>query len=237
MATLDTLLKIRDIAISKMDEIIKNFAEKTDAIGAEDQSATVAPVSVVAVAPPAPTARTVEVLETKTRKGWKGGVNKSQLIRDYFAKHGKDSRPRDVLEYLKADHGISVSPVLVSIIKSQIGGKTVKTKKDKATKTKARAVRHKASDLPLTALCADLLKNSRDGFKLSEIVTKAVKAGYKYSGKRGREGIVQNVYQALRTLRERKTHPGYVGEVSVIIHDEASKRWRLNPKAKRKTAA
>ena len=236
MATLDTLLKIRDIAISKMDEIIRNFAEKTDVAGAEDQSVTVAPTS-VAMAPAVAAVKTVEVSETKIRKGWKGGVNKSQLIRDYFAKHGKDSRPRDVLEYLKTDHGITVSPVLVSIIKSQVGGKTVKTKKVKAPKAKAKATRQKTSDLPLTALCVELLKNSRDGFKLSEIVTKAEKAGYKYSGKRGREGIVQNVYQALRTLRERKTHPGYVGEVSVIIHDEASKRWKLNPKAKMKTAA
>jgi len=237
MATLDTLLKIREIAISKMDEIIRNFAEKTDVQGTEEQSSPPAETSAVAVVPAASAPKTVEVSETKIRKGWKGGVNKSQLIRDYFAEHGKDSRPRDVLAYLKADHGIIVSPVLVSIIKNQIGGKSVKTKKFKAPKAKAKTVRHRASDLPLTALCVELLKNSRDGFKLSEIVTKAERAGYKYSGKRGREGIVQNVYQALRTLRERKTHPGYVGEVSVIIHDEASKRWRLNPKAKRKTAA
>ena len=224
MATLDTLLKIREIAISKMDEIIRNFAEKS----------TDAPFEASAVVETTPAK--AEVVESKVRKGWKGGVNKSRLIRDYFAKHGKNSRPRDVLEYLKNDHGVTVSAVLVSIIKKQIGGKNIETKKVKA-KAKAKEVKVRASDLPLTALCVEVLRNSTDGLKLSEIATKASKAGYMYSGKRGREGIVQNVYQALRTLRKKASHPGYVGEISVIIHDEASKRWRLNPKAKRKTAA
>lgn len=43
----------------------------------------------------------------------KDGVNKSQLIRDTFAKLGRRARPRDVIEVLAKD-GIHVSRALVT---------------------------------------------------------------------------------------------------------------------------
>ena len=92
------------------------------------------------------------------------------------------------------------------------------------------------SDLPLPAILTRVFKGSRNGYKLAELPDLVQKAGYKYGGDRGRDGIVQNIYQALRILKKKKTHPGWVGETPVVIHDAESQRWKLNPKAKREVA-
>ena len=172
----------------------------------------------------------------KARAGREGGVNKSELIRTYFEKHGKDTRPRDVIEALKKD-GVEVGAALVSIVKSKIGGTTatkkvsLKTTKEKPTTVVAKA--KKGSDLPLPAVCLDVLYKNKDGLKLGDLANKVEEAGYKYGGDKGHKGLVQNVYQCLYSLSKEKTHPGFEGTDPVVLHDESSKRYMLNPKAKR----
>lgn len=168
----------------------------------------------------------------KARAGRDGGVNKSELIRAYFEKHGKDSRPRDVIEALKKD-GIEVGAALVSIVKSKIGGTVSKKVSLKTKATKVRTKKTGGSDLPLPAVCLDVLSKNKDGLKLGDLANKVEEAGYKYGGDKGHKGLVQNVYQCLYGLAKEKTHPGFEGTDPVVLHDESSKRYTLNPKAKR----
>lgn len=167
----------------------------------------------------------------KARAGRGGGVNKSELIRAYFEKHGKDSRPRDVIEYLGKE-GVEVGAALVSIIKTKLGAApskkvSLKTKESPAAKSK------KGSDLPLPAVCLEVLSKNKDGLKLGDLANKVEEAGYKYGGDKGHKGLVQNVYQCLYSLSKEKSHPGFEGTDPVVLHDETSKRYVLNPKAKR----
>lgn len=160
----------------------------------------------------------------KALKSKKEGVSKSQVIRDFFAKK-PDARNKDAIEFL-AGKGVNVTAELVSSVRARIGGKVKSAKAKKARK----------SDLPLPAIVTKVLKGSREGHKLAELADLVLKAGYQYSGGRGRTGVLQNVYQAVKGLREEKTHPGWVGEIPVVVHDVESKRWKLNPKAKRDVA-
>lgn len=225
-------------AQNRLEKIYKNYLSKMEAVytrltsrqgGAKEASAT-------AKAP-------------KTPKVKKEGLNRSQLIRDYFEKHGIDSRPKDVIVALKEQHSIEVAPALVSIIKGKLSttkapkakkAPKVKAAKVKATKekvAKAPKTEVKESKLPLPALCEKILSSSREGYKLGDVAELVAKAGYEYTGEKGHKGLVQNVYQALYNLCREKKHPGYEGETAVVIHDETSKRYRINPKAKKKTAA
>jgi hypothetical protein len=157
------------------------------------------------------------------------GVNKSEMIRKYFEKHGMKVKNKDIVEYARKAHKIDLAPSLVSIIR----GTMAEPKNGKAKKEAHLA------GLPMTALAVVLLQKNRgrDGLKLSEITDLVIKSGYKYSGDKGREGITQNVWQALNNLSKKTAHPGYDGEVSVILKDAASHRYRLNPKAKRRKVA
>jgi hypothetical protein len=170
----------------------------------------------------------------KARAGRDGGVNKSELIRAYFEKHGKDSRPRDVIEALKKD-GIEVGAALVSIVKTKIGGSATVAKKVpmKTKEVSTKAKKTGSSDLPLPAVCLDVLTKNKDGLKLGDVANKVEEAGYKYGGDKGHKGLVQNVYQCLYSLSKEKTHPGFEGTDPVVLHNESSKRYTLNPKAKR----
>ena len=167
---------------------------------------------------------------TKVRSGRDGVTNRSELIRAYFEKNGLESRPRDVIEAIKKSNNVDVAPALVSIIKHKLGGsakKVVKTKAKVATKPKSN------SDLPLPAVCLDVLSKNKDGLKLGDLANKVVEAGYKYGGEKGHKGLVQNVYQCLYSLSKEKHHPGFEGTDPVVLHDETSKRYMLNPKAKK----
>jgi hypothetical protein len=157
------------------------------------------------------------------------GVNKSEMIRKYFEKHGMEVKNKDIVEYARKSHKIDLAPSLVSIIRKTM---------DEPKNGKAKKETHLAG-LPMTALAVALLQKNRgrDGLKLSEITDLVIKSGYKYSGDKGREGITQNVWQALNNLSKKTAHPGYDGEVSVILKDAASHRYRLNPKAKRRKVA
>jgi hypothetical protein len=168
----------------------------------------------------------------KARAGRGGGVNKSELIRAYFEKHGKDSRPRDVIEYLGKD-GVEVGAALVSIIKTKLGAAPSKKVSLKTKESPAVSKSKKGSDLPLPAVCLEVLSKNKDGLKLGDLANKVEEAGYKYGGDKGHKGLVQNVYQCLYSLSKEKSHPGFEGTDPVVLHDETSKRYVLNPKAKR----
>ena len=170
----------------------------------------------------------------KARAGRGGGVNKSELIRAYFEKHGKDSRPRDVIEYLGKD-GVEVGAALVSIIKTKLGAAPSKkvSLKTKESTAVAKSKKSSGSDLPLPAVCLEVLSKNKDGLKLGDLANKVEEAGYKYGGDKGHKGLVQNVYQCLYSLSKEKNHPGFEGTDPVVLHDETSKRYMLNPKAKR----
>jgi hypothetical protein len=166
-----------------------------------------------------------KVNSTKPRMGKSGGMNKSELIRAHFAKHGLETRPRDVIEAL-SKNGIAVTAAHVSIEKHKLSGGS-KPKKVKVEKTL-----RKSGD-PLPAVVQSVLAKNKDGLKLSDLSDKVKEAGYQYSGKKGDEGLKQNVYQCLYSLAKEKHHPGYDGTDPVVLHDETSKRYMLNPNAKR----
>lgn len=84
------------------------------------------------------------------RKRASGGPNKSQAIRDYFAKN-RNAKPMEVIEAL-VKQGIEVSHALVGNVKYGRGKKTVKAKK----KT-SRVGRPPGADLT----AADLLEAKR----------------------------------------------------------------------------
>lgn len=169
--------------------------------------------------------------EIKVRAGKNGGPNKSQLVRSYFEKHGLDVRPKDVIEAIKKAEKIEVEPALVSIIKKKLGG-AKKVKAKTASKTKV-SVAKTSSVLPLRAICLEVLGKNKDGLKLGDLANKVVEAGYKYGGEKGHKGVVQNVFQCLYSLSKEKHHPGFEGTNPVVFHDESSKRYSLNPNAKR----
>jgi hypothetical protein len=161
------------------------------------------------------------------------GVNKSEMIRKYFEKHGMECKNKDIVDYALKTYKVDLNPSLVSIIRATMAEH--KGKKTKAPKQSKESL----AGLPMTALTVAILQKSRgrDGLKLSEITDLVIKSGYKYSGGKGREGITQNVWQALNNLSRKTAHPGYDGEVAVILKDAASHRYRLNPKAKRRKVA
>ena len=169
--------------------------------------------------------------EIKARAGRNGGPNKSQLVRSYFEKHGLDSRPKDIIEAIKKVENIEVDPALVSIVKKKLGGvkKEVKAKTPVVAKTTTKTT----SALPLRAICLEVLCKNKDGLKLGDLANKVIEAGYKYGGEKGHKGIVQNVFQCLYSLSKEKHHPGFEGTDPVVVHDETSKRYALNPNAKR----
>jgi hypothetical protein len=232
------LERIRD----EVNAFISSLTEKaeTEAVTAE----VVEKAVVVASEAPAATGTVLSNGQAKSRKSGKGGVNKSELIRNYFEKHGMESRNKDLIDAIRKSKDVELNPTLVSIIRKSMGSKRVsKTRAQKMSlKVAKKAGKARESDLaglPMTALCARILQKTRgrEGLKLAEIADLVIQSGYKYAGSKGREGVVQNVYQALHNLSKKTAHPGYEGQVAVILKDETSHRYRLNPKAKFKNVA
>ncbi len=212
---------------------IKDFHSKTENLINEIFSSHKPEKKLVKASKTKVVAKTVKTTEKaeKPRAGRDGGPNRSELIRAYFKKHGNDSRPRDVIEALKKE-GIEVAPALVSIIKNKLNGGATVSKKEKTVAKKASKTLVKSGD-PLPAVVQSVLEKNKDGLKLSDLTNKVEEAGYQYSGKKGHDGLKQNVYQCLYSLCKEKHHPGYEGTDPVVLHDETSKRYMLNPKAKR----
>lgn len=236
MSALQVLEKIRDEAIAKMNSFISSMAEKSEETEVLEEEV----VEEVAAETPAATGAVPSNGQAKARKGRKGGVNKSELVRNYFEKHGMECRNKDLIDFIRKSKGVEINPTLVSIIRKNMDSKRVGKARVKKAAPKAGKVRKADfSGLPMTALCATILKKTRirEGLKLAEIADLVIQSGYKYTGSKGREGVVQNVYQALHNLSKKTSHPGYEGEVAVILKDETSHRYRLNPKAKVKKVA
>lgn len=160
-------------------------------------------------------------------------VSGSAIIRHYLERNPGASN-EEVVKELKKTRKIEVRPTLVSSVRAILKKKGMKTSKIKR-KAKGKKAR---KGLPMPALVVRALERGpRDGMKLREMTEKVVASGYEYHGSKGWEGIAQNVYQAVHALSKTVSHPGYEGKTPVILHDEASKRWRLNPKAVKKDVA
>lgn len=242
--------------IDKVQKMIRSALELLEKISATPESEKIekaekvveAAATASEAAEAASVAEAVPAAEAPASEG--DGVNRSEKIREYFTKHGMAVRNKEVIDYIKKTYNTEVGPAHVSIIrKNMSGGKATKAKtKAKASikaKTKAKVkakattkvsakVKSDLGKLPMGTLCASLLKKhgSRDGLKLSELTDLVIKSGYPYKGDKGRDGVLQNVYQALHSLSREGSHAGYKGETPVIVKDPASKRYKLNPKAK-----
>ena len=249
VAVLEKLREIRDGAIEKMNKLITSIEAK-DAETVEETTAGASKEAVKAekkeALSEAPSAKsTVETNgEARSRKGWGGGLNKSELVRKYFEKHGLEVRNVDLIASIKKIHGVDVGAANVSIVRKQLG-KAPKATKAKVVKAKAKTKVGKVTvkkatglkGLPMPALCVEILKKApSEGLKLGELAELVDSSGYEYTGDKGHSGMVQNVYQAVHNLSMSKTHPGYKGKVAVVIHDKTSKRYRMNPKAKKDVA-
>jgi hypothetical protein len=161
------------------------------------------------------------------------------MIREYLEGH-PDASNDEVVKEIRRSRKVEVKPTLVSSImailkkKKKKGASKAKSfqKVDKREKKKGR------TGLPMPSLVVRVLEKSpREGLKWHETTDKVIAAGYDYRGTKGYEGIAQNVYQALHALSKMVPHRGYKGKTPVVLHDEMSQRWKLNPKAVKKNVA
>jgi len=162
-------------------------------------------------------------------------VSSSSLIREYLEKNPK-AENEEVVGELKKSHKVDVRPTLVSSVRAILKRKGFKTGRISA-KTTAKEKKDRKG-LPMPALVVRVLERAgRDGMKLREMTDKVIAAGYEYQGNKGWEGIAQNVYQAVHSLSKTIPHAGYEGKTPVVLHDSASKRWKINRKAVKKKVA
>jgi hypothetical protein len=170
--------------------------------------------------------------------------NMSQAIKAYFDAHGTDAKPKEVIEAL-GKQGLTVSVGLVSSIKTKLrkDGAPAKrrgTSNDSAKRSKS-ATAAADSSLPLPAIVQDALSDNPDGLKLDELAVECINRGYVYTGKaKGAaksKAISQNVYQTVNDLMKKKDRRGFANDAPVVIRDETSHRYKLNPKSKKKGAA
>jgi hypothetical protein len=52
------------------------------------------------------------------RRSTGGTISKSQAVRDYLAQH-PNAKPKEIAPAVKAEHGLEVSPQMISMIKSK----------------------------------------------------------------------------------------------------------------------
>lgn len=243
MVALEQLKRIREMAINKMNEIIRvaegRFEARDDGFLEEPKAETE-----VLVATEEPLAET-EVVEvpsepkaTRPRRGEKGGVNKSALIRDYFEKHS-EAKNSEVIEYMKKVYNLEAMPSLVSTVKVHMK-KPKKAGRPKKAETKAKGRRGRKSKggLPMVACVTRVLSKSKSkqGSRAEDILEGVKKLGYVYSGDKGDAGFLNCVYQALHDLSKDKARSGWKGSGPVLLHDKETHTWKLNPRAERKIA-
>lgn len=225
------LVDIYEDAIAKADNLAEKFG-----IEGEGEESTSSPVT------KPQTVRRASVRQTKVAApGERGGM--SQAIKAYFEANGTDAKPKEVIEALKGQ-GFNVSVGLVSSIKTKLrqSGAPAKKRGRSAAASKAPKATSASSDgLPLPAIVQDALAANPDGLKLEELAIECIKRGYVYTGKaKGparNKAISQNVYQTVNDLMKTKDRRGFANDVPVVIRDETSHRYRLNPKSKKKGAA
>lgn len=230
MVALEQLKRIREMAINKMNEIIRvaegRLESREDGFLEEPKEETRAEETVEVPSEPK---------ATRPRRGEKGGVNKSALIRAYFDKH-KDAKNSEVIAYMKKAHNIEVKPSLVSTVKIETAKKGGRPKAE--TKAKGKRGRKPRGGLPMVACVTRVLSKSKSkqGARAEDILAGVKKLGYVYSGDKGDAGFLNCVYQALHDLCKEKDHAGWKGSGPVLLHDKETHTWKLNPRAERKTA-
>jgi hypothetical protein len=250
LSTLEQLEKIRDMAINKMNEIIgRERKPAVETVITETEVATEAvassefePEAQEAVAASEEAGTPPEPKATKPRpvgrRGRNGEVNKSGLIREYFAKCPQ-ARNQEVIEYVKEKHKIELQPSLVSTVKLSMNipkSKRGRVKGKVAARAVAKAKRNRRKDgLTAVACVTKVVAKSKGGLRIDDVVS-GVKKLYDYSGKQGEQGLKNVIYQALYALSLKKERRGWEGSAPVILHDDERHTWKLNPKAKRKIA-
>lgn len=153
----------------------------------------------------------------------KGGINRSELVREYLAKH-RDAGAGEVISHLKDKHATSVTPALVYSIKAKMPKRGRKPDSDKGE--------------PMVACVMKALAKLKEGAKLKDVAKFVKKSGkYHYAGSKGEEGFLYTVYQALHALHQSKKRRGWEGRAPVVLHDKENHTWKLNPNAKREFAA
>lgn len=207
MSILNSLEKIRNDFVADMDKVIADFS-KLRSVKVEKK---------------------IKSTKTRTRsiKGVKKeGINKSNAIREYISEF-PNCQNKDVVSGLREKFKIEVNPAHVSIVRKNM--EKGKTKKVKSVKVKTK---QDLTGVPMTSLCAKILRNHKQGLKLKQIAEIVKNSGYHYEGSKGFDGLRQNVYQALNNLAKTGKHRGYEGQDPVVLKDKEKHLYLLNPKAK-----
>lgn len=197
------------------------------------EATTEATTKVEESSPPEPVATKPRPISHREKDG---KVSKSKLIRDFFDRH-PDASNKDLIVFYKEKHKIEIKPQLVSTVKASMGiPKSKRRGRPAKDRTHARvAVASAKRGLPMPACLTKVIAKSKQGLRINEIL-KGLKKLYTYSGKQDEDGLKNVAYQGLYALSKKKPHRGWKGDVPVILHDEESHTWRMNPKAERKTA-
>ena len=168
------------------------------------------------------------IAETKAaqKKFLSGGgskVNKSEKIREVF-RSTPTAKNKEVVAKL-GDQGIEVTDGLVSIIKKKFfadkgkPAKKTRAKKGGRTASAKKTASKKQPRGDLKVIIKKILgkPSHKQGLKLADLTEEIVKAGYKTTSKKGRDGLPQIVYQTLRIMQEGK----------MVVHNRKSHRYRL----------
>lgn len=146
-----------------------------------------------------------------------GEVNKSELVRDYFKKHGDNVRNKDVVEGIKKESGVEVAASMVSFIKARTAQKASAAKKG-APKKKSEPKVWTSKAISGSALIREYLE--KNGLESSnEEVVASVK---KTKGVDVKPTLVSSV----RALLKRK---GYKTSRVSVVKVGAKKRARKGP--------
>jgi hypothetical protein len=155
-----------------------------------------------------------------------GEVNKSELVRSYFKKHGTDVRNKEVIEGIKKESGIEVAASMVSFIKSKLPEKGKSEKKEASKKPEASKVwtskavsgssliRDYLEERGLESSNDDVVSNIKKtkGIDVKPTLVSSVRAMLKRKGHKTSKVATVKV-AARKSLRKGPTMPAVVVEV------------------------
>lgn len=167
---------------------------------------------------------------TKISTKQKGKINKSDLIRDFFEKN-PDSKNKEVIDYVNKNYKIKLHPALVSSVKKKLQ-ETSGIKEVPAKKNEKKSVVKKSDSLSMTECVTKIMSRSKKGLDADQVFEK-VKDLYNYTGSKGEEGFKNIVYQALYNLSLKKNRRGWKDSSPILLHDDSSHTWKINPEAKK----
>jgi len=218
-ATLDQLEKERSFH-KEMVGILDNTIAETKAAQKKFLSGGGSKVSI-----PKSPAKAKARKTAKAKPGRPAGskVNKSEKIREVF-RSTPTAKNKEVVAKL-GDQGIEVTDGLVSIIKKKFfadkgkPAKKTRAKKGGRTASAKKTASKKQPRGDLKVIIKKILgkPSHKQGLKLADLTEEIVKAGYKTTSKKGRDGLPQIVYQTLRIMQEGK----------MVVHNRKSHRYRL----------